>query len=394
MFKPISKVIEHILGQEDEPVGLRLKRKVNDEDQTIEIAIPRGIVTMKDDLASAKIYHFGKGEKSTKMGVITIPSFYFDFDDSGSRVSVDVEQLLNRLKKEGIDGLALDLRNNGGGSLPEVQRLTGFFIRRGPVVQVRSINGQINALGSLPRKPLYDGPLIVLTNHRSASATEILAGALQDYNRAVLVGSSSTYGKGTVQKTMDISNYMPIFSDRDRAGWLKLTFQKYYRVSGSSVQSKGVKPDVVLPDLSDAFESGEAFEKYAFPHDVIPRSEGFRPLERQDLFIPLLRNKSLERVGQEPYFNYLRDDIKRAKEEVALNASSLNREQRLAELKESEDRRKARRAEREKRFAEMESIDKENFEILLLTLDDLLKDELPVLDPEDRSSDHVPPGGR
>ncbi|MGY8658832.1 MAG: carboxy terminal-processing peptidase [Verrucomicrobiales bacterium] len=389
MFKPIEKVIEHILGQEGELVGIRLKRKIDGKDQTIEIAIPRGVVTMKDDLSTAKIYEYGVGEKLTKLAVIRIPSFYFDFDNNGHRVSVDVERILKRLNKEEVDGIALDLRDNTGGSLPEVQRLTGFFIHRGPIVQVKGISGQIGELNSFHRKPLYDDPLVLLTNKGSASATEILAGALQDYNRAVIVGSSTTYGKGTVQKTLNISEFMPIISDRMRAGWLKLTFQKYYRVTGSSVQIKGVTPDLILPSLSDAYEMGEGYKKYALPHDVIRRSSGFKPRDRQHLFITHLQDKSGKRVNQDPYFKYLLEDISRAKDEVQKNSVSLNREVRMSELKENEVRRKIRTAEREERYAAMEDDDKKTFKIFRLTLDDLDAELLPLFDGEDRSDDYI-----
>jgi carboxyl-terminal processing protease len=389
MFKPITKVIEHVLGEVDAPVVLRVKREVDGEDATLEIAIPRGIVTMKDDLATAKIFAYGSGKSLTKLAIITIPSFYFDFDDTGSRVSVDVERLLARLKKENIDGLALDLRDNSGGSLPEVQRLTGFFVGRGPVVQVKALNKRPRSLRSLHSKPLYDGPLIVLTNRGSASATEILAGALQDYNRAVVVGAAATYGKGTVQKVVEIAKTMPIFSDRARAGSLKITFQKYYRVSGSSVQIKGVVPDLILPDLNDAYEVGEGFQKYALPHDVIRPSAGFNPRDRQNLFIKDLHKKNGERIEKEQYFKYLRDDIDRAKAEFAENRSSLNREVRMAELKESEERRKVRRTEQIKRFAEVETEDKKTFTTYRLTLDDLEKESLPLLDLDDHSEDYI-----
>jgi len=392
LFKPINKVIGHILGEENAPVGLRVNRSVEgrNEDETVEIAIPRGVVTIKDDLATAKIYEYGNEEEGlTKLGVMTIPSFYFDFDNVGSRVSVDVERLLARLKAEGISGLVLDLRDNGGGSLSEVQRLTGFFVGRGPVVQVRSGNGQVRSLNSLHRRPLYSDPLVILTNRGSASATEILAGALQDYNRAVVVGSSSTYGKGTVQKTMDIADFMPVFSDRARTGWLKLTFQKYYRVSGSSVQIKGVIPDLILPDLDDAFEVGEGFQQYALPHDVIHASKGVKSRNRDDLFIPRLKEKSDERVSEEPYFKYLLEDIERNKAVIEKNEISLSRKVRLAELEENEKRRMTRNEERKKRFAEMEAVDRETFQIYRLTLDDLDADELPLVDPSDDSDDYI-----
>lgn len=389
MFKPINRVIEHILGEEGSEVGLRIKRSVEGGEETLEITIERGVVTMKDDLTTAEIYEYGKGDQRVKLGVIHIPSFYFDFENTGSRVSVDVLKVLKRLKQEGVDGIALDLRNNGGGSLREVQRLTGFFVGRVPVVQVKSINGQVTSLESLERKPVYDGPMVLLTNKGSASATEILSGALQDYNRAVIVGSASTYGKGTVQKTMDIGNYMPILADRDRAGWLKLTFQKYYRVSGSSVQIKGVVPDIVLPAMSDAFESGEGFQDYALPHDVIPESPDFDPLSRGDLYVPLLKKNSAQRVSSDQDFSYLLEDIQRTREKIQKNRASLNREERLRELQENELRQKARELEREERFARIEEEDKKTFKIYSLTLDDLDEAELPLLDPSNNDDRYI-----
>ena len=389
MFKPINRVIEHILGEEGSEVGLRVKRSVGGEVKTLDLTIERGVVTMKDDLTTAEIFEYGEGESALKLGVIHIPSFYFDFDNTGNRVSVDVLKMLERLNEEEIDGLALDLRNNGGGSLPEVQRLTGFFVGRGPVVQVKSINGQIEPLNSLNRKAVYDGPMVLLTNKGSASATEILAGALQDYNRAVVVGASSTYGKGTVQKTMDIGNFMPILANRNRAGWLKLTFQKYYRVSGSSVQMKGVTPDLVLPDLSDAYESGEKFQDYALPHDVIRKSPGFEPLDRSNLFVALLQTNSEKRIAVDQEFSYLLDDIQRAEDEIEKNFVSLNREERLKELSESEEERQVRTKEREDRFAKIEEQDKKNFKIYKLTLDHLDDEVLPLVDPSKEEESYI-----
>ncbi len=389
VYKPMDKVIENILGKEGSKVGLRIKRGLGEAEETLEIEIERGIVTMKDDLVTAEIFEYGEGEEMTKLAVMRIPSFYFDFDDGGNRVSVDVERILKRIKKENVDGLALDLRGNGGGSLPEVNRMTGFFVGRGPVVQVKSINGHIQPLNSSHRRPIYDGPLVVLTDKYSASATEILAGALQDYNRAVIVGSSSTFGKGTVQKPMDIAAYMPVMTDRERAGWLKLTFQKYYRVSGSSVQIKGVVPDIILPAMSDAYERGEGYRKYALPHDVIGKAAGLKSRDRQELFMPLLLEKSGKRVADEQYFKYLREDIDRAKAAVRKNAVSLNEGERLTELKEDELRRETRRAERRKRFAEIEAKDQKTFKAFRLTLDTLKANPLPKVDREKEGDQYV-----
>ena len=389
LFKSLDRVIEDILGEKDALVGLRVRREVNGDDQVTDIAIPRGVVKMKDELATARIYDYRQDKKSLRLAVMTIPSFYFNFENSGSQVSVDVERLLGRLKKEQVDGLALDLRDNTGGSLPEVQRLTGFFTGRGPVVQVRSKSGQIRALNSLHRKPLYDGPMIVLVNRNSASATEILAGALQDYNRAVVVGASSTYGKGTVQKMMDISEYMPILADREDAGWLKLTSQKYYRVSGSSVQIKGVVPDLILPGLSDAYENGEGSKKYALPHDVIRRSPEFTPLERNELFISELTEKSRARVDAEPYYKGLTSEIQRAKKGLKENTVSLNLNKRLADLQEEENRRALLIQERSKHFAAIKKRDQKELKISRLTLDDVNAGKLPSANSKEETDGYI-----
>jgi carboxyl-terminal processing protease len=157
------------------------------------------------------------------------------------------------------------LRNNGGGSLEEVRRMTGFFMDRGPVVQVKNALARSQVKDSENGKPIYGGPMVVMTDKSSASASEILAGALQDFNRAVVVGDSSTFGKGTVQQPMDIGRMLPLFAARNRAGFLKVTIQKFYRPSGSSTQMEGVKSDVVLPSLMDALEMGEAFLDHRYP---------------------------------------------------------------------------------------------------------------------------------
>jgi carboxyl-terminal processing protease len=374
-FQTTNEVIDLILGEEGSEVGFRLRRKGENDDEVAEVVIKRGVVTLKDELARARVYDFGNEGEPWKVAVMVIPSFYFDIGDRGSRVSVHVEQLLGRLVKEGIKGLVLDLRDNTGGSLSEVQRLTGFFVGEGPVVQVRSSNGQILSLDSFHRKPVFDGPLVVMTNQNSASATEILAGALQDYHRAILIGAPSTFGKGTVQKTMDIADYMPVFSDRDRAGWLKLTFQKYYRVSGSSVQLRGVVPDLILPDTGKA---GERERRYALPHDVIRASERFLPADPEQLFLPMIREKSAARVAQEPFFGHLFGEIKRQESLEKQPMVSLNLAKRMAELEAEEERRNAWRSAQQNRFVRMREDDKKRLKVYRLTLDDLKKDDLAL----------------
>lgn len=389
IFQPIHKVIEYVLGREGAPVGIRFRREIEGQDQVFEISIPRGVVTMKDELAWARVYAYQGVRGIARLAVLTIPSFYFDFEDQGSRVSHHVEQLLERLRAERIDGLILDLRDNPGGSLPEAQRLTGFFLGEGPVVQVRSANGQVLPLDSRQDLPLYDGPLVVMTNRGSASATEILAGALQDYHRAVVIGSSSTFGKGTVQRTQNIGDSMPIFSDRDRAGWLKLTFQKYYRVSGSSVQRRGVVPDLLLPSVDEVGFQDEKDRKYALPHDVIRASPGFRPRDPELLHRSQLKKNSAARVAANPYFAFVREDVERLREEENDPTVSLNLDERLAELTADEERRAARRRERTDRFARLLEEDRKNLTIYRLTLDDLKANHLPVAHHGDLASDYL-----
>ena len=388
MFMPLSKVIEKILGEENSTVGLKVKPMNGNKDEFAIIKIERERVSLKEDLLSAEVYEYGEGDEVHKYAVIDMPSFYFDFDSHGNRVSVDLEKVLNRLVREKVDGIIIDVRGNGGGSLDEVRRLTGFFTGRGPMVQVKSMSGKVSSLISTIRRPLYTGPLVVLTDKGSASATEILAGALQDYNRAVIVGESSTFGKGSVQKFVDISNNMPLFSNDERAGRLKMTIQKYYRPSGSSVQKLGVVPDIVLPSYSDADERGEAYARNVLPHDVIREAEDFVPMKRDPLYIDQLTKLSETRRAGDQDFNYLTEDIARAKKRNEENEVSVNIETRRAEAKEREERRKARNEERRERFAKIEEADKKAFKVYRLTLEDLTADKLPLLDRKEAEERH------
>jgi len=379
LFLSIGKVVEKILGKEGTEVGLKISEGSVPDAPGHVVVIKRGKITIKDELVTAKIHEYKSGEK---LGVIDIPSFYFPYGQSTKSVSADLKAILLRMIKEGVDGIALDLRSNGGGSLDEVVRLTGFFIPRGPVVQAKSTSGFVESLKSSPRRPLYTGPLVMLTSKSSASATEILAAALQDYNRAVIIGESSTYGKGTIQRNFDISEQMPILSDRDRAGYIKFTTGKYYRVTGGSVQQRGVVSDIVIPGMGDASEYGEAFAEYALPYDIIRKAAGFEPLNKRHLFLPILQERSKERLGKDQDFIYLREDIARLEKEKEESSRSLNLEKRRLELAEAEERRDARNAERRERFALMEEADRASQETFRLTLDDAAADSLPLVDLE------------
>ena len=379
MFLPIGKVVEMILGEEGTEVGLKISEGSVPDAPGHLVVITRGKVTIKDELVTAKLLQYQDGKK---LGIIDIPSFYFPYGQGKSSVSVDLERILNRLKEENVDGIVLDLRNNGGGSLDEVARLTGFFVPRGPVVQAKSTSGYIESLKSSARRPIYTGPLIMLTNKSSASATEILAAALQDYNRAVIVGESSTYGKGTIQRNFDISEQMPIISDRQHAGYIKFTTGKYYRVTGGSVQQRGVIPDVLLPGTSDASEYGEAFAEYALPYDMIRKAAGLEPLNRRNLFLPLLIEKSKTRINADEDFSYLQEDIARLKKKYEKATESLNIGKRRSELTEGEERRNSRNSERRARFEKMAEADQKNLKSFRLTLDDVDEESLPLVDLE------------
>ncbi|MEI6606305.1 MAG: carboxy terminal-processing peptidase [Verrucomicrobiota bacterium] len=374
MFMKIDKVVDLIRGKVGSAVALKVEPAGAPPGETKIYVIERDKVELKDEQASGQIIEFitdkGLGQR---LGVISLPSFYADFDEGKVRCSVDVERILQRLIEEKIDGLILDLRNNGGGSLDEVRRMTGFFIERGPVVQVKDNRGRVQVKESENRKPIYEGPMVIMTDKSSASASEILAGALQDFNRVIVAGESSTFGKGTVQQPMPIAEMMPFFAAREHAGYLKLTIQKFYRPSGSSTQMDGVVPQVVLPSLMDGLEIGESFLDNALPHDRIVPAAGFKPLDEGALFLPRLKAQSQDRVNASKDFAYIIEDVMKNKLRVKENKVSLNKATRERELAEAETLRRERNSERRERFAKMAASDKKSFHFYKITLDDLDK---------------------
>jgi carboxyl-terminal processing protease len=232
--------------------------------------------------------------------------------------------------------------------------------------------------------------MVVLTDKSSASASEILAGALQDFNRAVVVGESSTFGKGTVQQPMDIGRMLPLFAERNRAGFLKVTIQKFYRPSGSSTQMDGVVPHVVVPSLMDAMEVGEAYLDHPLPHDRIRPASDFKPLDQQFLFIPRLKEQSQERINAGKDLTYVIEDVLKAKERLKKNKLSLNKSAREKELKESDLLQKERNKERRDRFAKTAEEDKKSLKFFKVTLDELEKGaDLKQYDPADDSGEYM-----
>lgn len=383
MFMKIDKVVELIRGKEGTAVALKVEPSGGAAGETKIVVIERDKVELKDEQASGEIIEMkGEGNATRRIGIITLPSFYADFDEGLTHCSEDVERILVRLMEEKMDGLIFDLRNNGGGSLEEVRRMTGFFVPPGPVVQVKNTLGQVQVKDSDDQKPIYTGPMVVMIDKSSASASEILAGALQDYNRAVIVGESSTFGKGTVQQPMDIGRMLPLFAVRNKAGFLKVTIQKFYRPSGSSTQMDGVVPSLVFPSITDALDVGEGYLENALPHDRIRPASDFKALEAQALFIPKLKELSQERVEASLDFRYVIQDILKAKERLKENKISLNKAVREKELSESDIQAKERNAERRTRFEKMAEQDKKKFTFYRITLDDLETDaDLVSYDP-------------
>jgi carboxyl-terminal processing protease len=382
MFMKIDRVVDLIRGKANTAVKLKVEPAGGAPGETKMVTIVRDKVELKDEQASAEIIEMRQPDGATcRLGWITLPSFYADFDDDRIRCASDVESLLKRLNQEKIDGLIFDLRNNGGGSLEEVRRMTGFFINRGPVVQVKNTIGQVQVKDADNKPPLFEGPMVVLIDKSSASASEIFAGALQDYNRAVIVGDSSTFGKGTVQQPMDIGKMMPVFASRDRAGFLKVTIQKFYRPSGSSTQLEGVASDIALPSLSDAVEIGERYLERALPHDRIRPASDFNQMPKADLFLPRLLELSQKRVSENKDFRYLKEDVEKAKARIAENKVSLNIANRQKDLEEADQTLRDRNAERAARFKEIQVQDSNLFKFYKLTLDNVKKEGLTAYDP-------------
>lgn len=383
MFMKIDKVVDLIRGKENTEVRIKVEPSGGTPGETKFIVIPRGKVEMKDEQASAEIIE-KKDEKgvSRKLGWITLPSFYFDFKKREVSCANDVEKLLLRLMEEKIDGLVIDLRGNGGGSLEEVRRMTGFFIKRGPVVQVKDEMGQIEVKDSELRAPIYQGPLIVMIDKTSASASEILAGALQDHNRAIIVGDSSSFGKGTVQQLMDVGRMMPFLARRDRAGTVKVTLQKFYRPSGETTQIQGVKSDIVLPSIFDGLEIGEGFIENALGFDKIRKAGDFEPLNRNHLFLPRLQELSTERTKDNKDMAYNREDIAEMKKRMEENKETLNKAKRDKEIADADAKRQARNKERLVRFETISEEDKKNLKFYKISLADVAaKKPLVAYDP-------------
>ena len=356
----LDEVVQLIRGPKDTTVRLEVipaKSKSTDERKVITIV--RNKVKLEEQSAQKKMLEIPAGDEIIKIGVIDIPAFYIDFDamrrgeKDYKSTTRDVKKLLQELEIDGVDGIIIDLRNNGGGSLQEANELTGLFIEYGPTVQIRHSSRRVWRDGKRLKSPYYEGPLVVLVNRLSASASEIFAGAMQDYDRAIIVGDSS-FGKGTVQTLVPLTE-----------GQLKITESKFYRISGESTQHRGVIPDVEFPSIYDTTEIGESALDHALRWDQI---SPVRHINYDDFssVLPDIQTQFLERSAHNPDFIFLEDQIEMAQAAREMTALPLNEKSRIA-LRDTQ-KEKALSIENKRRKAKGE-------ELLTALQDDEDKDE-------------------
>lgn len=348
----LDRIVEMIRGSQGSTVRLQVQPgEATDPSERVVVELVRDEIELKDKEARAELIEFtDRDGNDRRLGWITLPSFYLDmnrpFDEDRKSTTRDVEALLKRLMEEGMDGLVMDLRRNGGGSLEEVINLTGLFIEQGPVVQSKELRRAARAARVPGNNFLYDGPMVVLTSRVSASASEIFAAALQDYGRAVVVGDSSTFGKGTVQEMLDLSRFMSLYGrPASNAGALKLTVQKFYRIAGGSTQLKGVAPDIVLPSIREGLQIGESALRNPMPYDEVDPVD-FEPFADLTPILDRLREASERRVEEDLEFQFVLDDVERIRRQTERNQISLNLVDRKAEREEAEQRRENREAAR------------------------------------------------
>lgn len=309
----LSEAVRLIRGEKGSEVRLSVRKT---DGAKVIIPIIRDVVQMEDTFVKSTIIDAKNG---LKIGYVSIPSFYRDFEKSkngqaGRNCTDDTRVEVLKLTKLGVNGIVIDLRNDGGGALIDSVDIVGLFIKDGPVVQVRTSTEDTRVLSDEDSSLIYDGPLVVLVNKFSASASEIVAAALQDYGRAIILGGSHTHGKGTVQTILNLNDYVPWLSknDYEDLGALKITIQKFYRVNGGSTQYKGVEPDVVLPDLYDYLKSGERNLEYSLPWDSIGAVD-YTPFDN-NLDVAQIRANSLKRVQKDKEFAVIKDEAAKAEQ--------------------------------------------------------------------------------
>ena len=299
----LDDAIEFIKGKKGTEVRLTIKKI----DGSIKVVpIIRDVIELEETFAKTSVVE----KDGRKFGVINLPKFYIDFNERDFRNSAtDMEQEIERLKKENVEGLVIDLRNNGGGSLETAIDIAGLFIEEGPVVQVKYREGNAKVRSDKDKRIQWNKPLVILVNELSASASEIFAAAMQDYHRAVIIGSNQTFGKGTVQNVLPLNNYYKY--DKD-LGALKMTIQKFYRIDGGSTQLKGVRPDVILPDRYTYMDIGERDEEHPLAWDKIDSAK-YTPWDQYANFNEVVNN-SKKRISENKQFKLIDQNAKWLKE--------------------------------------------------------------------------------
>lgn len=364
----LRKVVEKIRGEKGTVVKLTIiPADAVDESERRIVTIVRDTVRINSSRCEGEIFEVPTPNGSTmSIGVIDIPGFYGSEETS---VTADVEELVIKMKDSGVQAIVLDLRRNGGGLLNEAVDMTGLFISRGPVVQVKDSYGKVQTRSDRNPKIAYNGPLAVLTSRHSASASEILAGALQNYGRALIIGNDSTHGKGTVQQVLPLEDYvLRAYHSKSKAGAAKLTIQKYYLPNGFSVQRKGVLSDLSIPSIADVYAVGEADLDNALPWDYIKPARFFLEMTLKKSFVEMLQEHSAQRQLQLEEFEFLKQRIEFSQENKDQTAISLNLETRKRIM--DEDKAFiARMKDRQRVLAEV------NFEGTKVKLDVILKEE-------------------
>ncbi len=350
---PLQKIVEQIRGKKGTVVRLKVS-PADAPDSRLEISLVRDEIKLTESEAKGKLIELTDADgKVRKYGYIDLPSFYADMQVTATSKSTtrDVRRLIEKLKQDGAEGMILDLRRNGGGALNEAINLTGLFIKGGPVVEVKDFAGNVHVYTDNSNRVVYDGPLIVLTSHASASASEIVAGALQDYGRAVIVGERQTFGKGTVQSMLPVGNQVRLPNGQQpNWGALKVTIQKFYRVSGGSTQNKGVVPDIRIPSTMDYRKVAESALKNAMPYDEVNKAK-YEPTHYVNAtIVDQLKKLSEARVVSDPEFQYVLDDIDRLKAALEQKSISLNEAKRIVERDADTTRDEARKKARTERL--------------------------------------------
>lgn len=351
----VDDAVRYIRGKKGTEVRLTVK-KVDGTRKIISII--RDEIEVAASFAKSSVLQYK--DMDARVGYIQLPKFYRDFENSQINCTDDVKKELERLKKANVDAVVLDLRNNGGGALEDARLMSGLFLGRGPVVQVKDHTGKIEILENEDPSVFYDGPLIVLINRFSASASEILAGAMQDYGRAVIIGGDFSHGKGTVQAVLNLNQGPLLSMFGPTMGALKVTIQKFYRVTGASTQYKGVTSDIILPDLFSYVESREKDLEYSLAWDQI-QPKPFSKWSKFAYNIPQLREKSASRVKTNARFNKLNKNLDYLNKKKKDTVVSLNLKQ-----VQNEDA-------QNKKMAEELKMDEENKNLLVTSFEDSLK---------------------